>query len=564
MLHQIPFRQKIIVMAAVMSGLFLVALDQTIIATALGKIVEEFNSFSSLSWIVTAYLLTTTITVPISGKLSDLFGRRLLLLIGVAIFTLGSLLSGMAGDVNQLIWFRALQGVGGGILTSNAFTIIGDLFSPRERARWQGIIAAVFGSASVIGPVLGGYLTDPHAILWFTTSWRWTLWINVPIGIITFLLIARFCPPIIHDKKPRIDFAGAGLLGAALALTIFATDNTENIFADVLTATGWSLGVLRLVLTAIIIALVAAFVYVEQRAEEPIIPLRFFKNRNFRTVIVISLLNGAAFLGAILYLTQFNQQVFDATASQAGLMILPLVLGLGASAAGGGQLVTKTGKYKYAFIIGLAVTSVSLAALTILQPSSPYWQEAIIMVIAGAGLGFGLPILNLAVQNEFEQHDLGAVTASVQLFRSLGSTVGTAVFGSMLTAGVAASLGNLSGDPYIAQLSQNPQSSSFVQTVDANAALRLNTSDVTKEIRDGAAKAIDASVLPQPAKESAKSDFVAKQDAFGDKVKQAFSDSLHVVFWSASGLMAAATIVSLFIIERKLKGGHDDTPGLAH
>lgn len=192
MLHHISQRQKIIVMSAVMSGLFLVALDQTIVTTALGQIVEDFNAFSSLTWIVTAYMLTSTVMVPIAGKLSDIFGRRPILMIGVASFTLASLLSGIASSIDQLILFRALQGIGGGIITANAFTIVGDLFSPRERGKWQGIIGAVFGLSSVVGPLLGGFLTDPHNLLGMTTNWRWTFWINVPVGIVSFLLIARY------------------------------------------------------------------------------------------------------------------------------------------------------------------------------------------------------------------------------------------------------------------------------------------------------------------------------------------------------------------------------------
>ncbi len=563
MLHHIPLRQKVIVMAAVMSGLFLVALDQTIIATALGKIVEEFNSFNSLSWIVTSYLLTTTVTVPISGKLSDLFGRRLLLLIGVSIFTLASLLSGSAQSIDQLIWFRALQGIGGGILTSNAFTIIGDLFAPRERARWQGIIAAVFGSASVIGPLLGGYLTDPHNILGLVTNWRWTLWLNVPVGIASFLMIARYCPPIKHAKKPHIDYWGAAVLTVALSLTILATDNTEQVFRSVMDFLGLGLSELRALLAVIITGLVALLVAIERRAVEPVIPLDFFKNRNFSTIMVVALLNGAALLGAILYLTQFNQQVFGASASQAGLMLLPLVLGIGMSAAGGGQIVTRTGKYKVAFVAGLILAAISIALLSTLGPESPYWHEALIMFAAGFGLGFGLPILNLAVQNEFEQAQLGAATASVQLFRSLGSTVGTAVFGSMLTVGVAASLGNLTTDPFIKTLQSQPAASQFVAKADVNTALQLNTSDVKKRIDAGLEQGLAAQELPAAIKDKARQDFIAKQDAFANKVKQAFTDSLHSVFYVAATLMGIAALVGMFIIERPLKHLPDDAPGVA-
>ena len=212
MLHNLSIRNKLIVMGAVMSALFLVALDQTIVSTALAAIVKEFNSFSSLGFIVTAYMLTTTVTVPLAGKLSDMYGRKPLLLSGVAIFTIGSLLSGASPGVEWLIAWRALQGIGGGIITANAFTIIGDLFPVEERGKWQGMFGAVFGMSSVIGPLLGGWLTDGANIAGLVTDWRWTFLINVPIGIIATIALVRYCPKIKHDAKHKPDYLGAILL----------------------------------------------------------------------------------------------------------------------------------------------------------------------------------------------------------------------------------------------------------------------------------------------------------------------------------------------------------------
>ena len=335
--HHLTLRRKLIIMISVMASLFLVALDQTIIATALGKIVEEFNAFSSLSWIVTAYLITTTVTVPIAGKFSDLFGRRRILLIGVAVFVAGSLLSGISGSVNELILWRALQGIGGGIITANAFTIVGDLFAARERGRWQGLIGAVFGLASVVGPLLGGWLTDGQSIFGLTTDWRWTFYINVPIGIVAFILIAVYCPPLRRAAKAVIDYLGAALLSVSLAVLIIAVDNTESIFAGLLDATGLSLIGLRVILFSIVALAVAGFVYVEHKAKEPILPLRFFKNSNYVKIIIIAMLFGAAFMGSILYLTQFNQQVFGATPTESGLMLLPMVGGIMFSSILAGQ-----------------------------------------------------------------------------------------------------------------------------------------------------------------------------------------------------------------------------------
>jgi EmrB/QacA subfamily drug resistance transporter len=560
-LHNIPMRQKILVMIAVMSGLFLVALDQTIISTALGKIVEEFNSFSSLSWVVTSYLLTSTVMVPIAGKLSDIFGRRQILMIGVALFTLASLLSGSAQNIEQLIAYRAFQGIGGGILIANAFTIIGDLFSPRERGRWQGLIGAVFGLASVAGPLLGGFLTDPHSFFGLMTNWRWTFWINVPIGIISFLIIARYTPQIKHEHKPKIDYWGAGLLTVALSSLILAVDNTEKTFSSIISA-DLTVGMIQFALSAIAVLAAAGFVWAEHRASEPIIPLSFFKNRTFTTVMIVALLFGAAFLGAILYLTQFNQQVFGADATASGLMLLPMILALSATAALVGQLVTKTGKYKIPLMIGFIMATVGVFALSTLSPTSPYWHEAIMMAFVGAGLGAGMPIMNLAVQNEFEQRDLGAATSSNQLARSLGSTIGTAVLGSMLTAGLVTHLGDLNKDPYIQALQQNPAAQQLTQNPNTDTALNLNTADIRDKISDGLDQGLASSPVPAPAKEAIKKDFEQKQGDFENKVVYAFSDSLKNIFYTSAGLMLLATIGAAFIRERPLRGGHDDTPGI--
>ena len=447
--HHLPLRNKLIIMGSVMASLFLVALDQTIVSTALGKIVEEFNAFSSLSWIVTAYLLTTTITVPIAGKLSDLFGRKSILLAGVTIFGIGSLMSGLAGDINQLIWWRALQGIGGGIITANAFTIVGDLFAARERGKWQGFIGAVFGISSVIGPLLGGWLTDHQNLLGFVTDWRWTFFINVPVAIAALALIVIFCPPLRHIKKPQIDYLGAAFLTVALATIVLAVDNTDVIFRDVLSATGLTLTGLRVIMGVIIALSAAAFIWAERRSPEPILPLRFFKNRNFSLVISVSMLFGAGFMGAILYLTQFNQQVFGASPTDSGLMLLPMVAGLMIASIGSGQIISRTGKYKAFMQIGIVLATLMVALLTTLSPESSYLYEAVLMVLLGFGLGLVMPVLNIAVQNEFKQLELGVATSSVQLFRGLGSTVGIALFGAMLTAGLTTHLSDINKDPYV-------------------------------------------------------------------------------------------------------------------
>jgi EmrB/QacA subfamily drug resistance transporter len=552
--HHLSMRSKIIIMISVMASMFLVALDQTIIATALGKIVEDFNAFDQLSWIVTAYLLTTTITVPIAGKLSDLFGRRVILLIGVAVFGVGSLLSGMSGDVTQLIAARAFQGIGGGIITANAFTIIGDLFAARERGKWQGLIGAVFGLSSIVGPLLGGWLTDNQHILGLVTDWRWTFWINVPVGILAFAIIAIFCPPLKHDRKPIVDYAGAVLLSVALGTVVLAVDNTDKIFKGFLDASGWDLTSLRAVMYAIVAVSTIGFIFVERKAKEPILPLRFFKNRNYVLIMGVATLFGAAFLGSILYLTQFNQQVFGASPTQSGLMLLPMIGGLMLTSITSGQIISRTGRYKIFMQSGIVLATVMVALLATLSPSSSFVYEAVLMFILGMGLGVVMPIMNLAVQNEFEQHELGAATSSNQLFRSLGSTVGIAVFGAMLTSGLANGLTGIQNDAYVKQISQNPEASKIGNLSDANTLLNLNMPDVKKKINDGLQTSLDAqSNLPTIAKGEIISKFEMNQQDYSNKVVDAFSKSLQRIFIVSATLMFLATILVFAVKEKPLR-----------
>lgn len=557
--HSLTLRNKIIIMLSVMASLFLVALDQTIISTALGKIVEEFNAYNSLSWIVTAYLLTTTITVPIAGKVSDIFGRRNVLLVGVAIFVIGSLFGGLSPNVVDLVLWRAFQGIGAGIITANAFTIVGDLFAARERGRWQGLIGAVFGLSSVIGPLLGGFLTDGQRLFSLTTDWRWTFFINVPIGIAAFMLIAFYAPIMKRARKVRIDFLGAGLLAVFLGGLILAVDNTEQIFAGFLDVTGISLFTLRLVMYTIVAAAGVGFVLWERKTKEPILPMSFFRNKNFVLLVVTAALFGAAFMGSILYLTQFNQQVFGATPTESGLMLLPLIGGLMITSIASGQVISRIGRYKIFMQVGFVMATIGMIALTTLTPESMYIQEAIIMFFMGLGMGVAMPTLNLAIQNEFSQAQLGVATSSNQLFRSLGSTLGTAVFGAVLTGGILSNLGNVQATPYVQAVSSSSQVSRLGDINDSNTILTLNMPSVKKEITDGVIT--NFRTLPPAQADTAKAQFLSDQNDFSQIVTHAFSQSLQKIFIIAAVLMFISTVLVFLLTERPLKAAKPtDTP----
>ena len=614
-------RRKVVIMLAVMSATFLVALDSTIMSTSISRIANDFNAFSSYSWLLTSYLLTFTVAIPIGGKLSDLFGRKPMLLFGLVVFTLGSLGSAMSGSIVWLIVVRAIQGLGAGVIMANSFTIIGDLFTPRERGRWQGLISAAFGAAAVAGPLIGGFFADVNTFLG-VTGWRWSFLINLPIGLAAIVLIFALVPFLKHSKHARIDFAGAVAIAISISALVFATDSADKTFSFLIDK-GWSINAIEWILWTIVVVGACLFVLIEQRANDPIIPNRFWKNRTFTSSMVAWIFFGAAMMSFILYITQFNQQVFGASATQSGLMLLPAIAAMVATSAISGSTLTKTGRYKTIMIVGFVMLMISGYFATTLTQYSPYWYEAIWQVVAGIGLGMSMPTLNLAVQNAFRQSDLGVATASSQLFRSLGQTIGTAVLGSMLTAGVAGLIGSVPNMAFIRDLrvvantDQNKAISGMMNNsaIDANLAMSLTSSikqsDANK-IADSANKGvikidqiivaaqqqalaetaasfgISPAQLPIAARQqilmTVRQQVIAKVDDsskityaqmteiaknvkqdynnFRKKVVDAFTKQLSEIFYIVTILSATgALIVALGVKEHRLRGGTEGTPG---
>lgn len=542
MLHHLEKRQKILVIVAVMAGLFLAALDQTIVGTALPKILTEFNSLDKLTWVVTAYLLTSTIAVPISGKLSDLFGRRRLLMVGIVVFVLASMLSGIAGNIDQLIAFRALQGIGGGILMANAFAIIGDLFDARERGKWQGIFGAVFGLSSVVGPLLGGYLTDGHDLFGLMTNWRWTFYINVPVGILAFGLIAKYMPTIIDKAvKPVIDYLGAALLAVGLACLVLATSlgGTKDW--------AWDSGqIIGLFVGAAVF--LTAFIFAERSAKDPILPLRFFKNPIFNIISILFVLFGMAFFGAIIYIPTFAQLVLNFSATNSGILLLPMILGLTIGSIVVGQIVNKTGKYKIFIVTGLAVATIGVFTLHDLNPSSDYLALAWRMALAGVGLGMAMPIFNLAVQNALPQKDLGAATSSVQLFRSIGGTVGLAVMGGLLNNFLSHNLKDVSNEQFVKMMQQSGHGSQFAH-LDANSLQGVLSPQAQSQITS------QLHQLPAQVQQPTLDAF----SSFTHTLQNALASSITEVFLISAGVMGVAFLISFAVKEVPLKH-HEQVP----
>jgi len=534
MIH-LPIRQKITIMLAVMSGMLLAALDQTIVSTALPRIVSELHGLNSLSWVVTAYLLTSTISVPISGKLSDIFGRKKLILIGILVFVAGSALSGLSQNMLQLIIFRAIQGVGAGLLMSNSFAIIGDLFTPRERGRWQGMIGAVFGLSSVVGPLIGGFLTD-HA------SWRWNFYINVPVGIVAFVLITRLMPTIEGNKRQSIDYLGAGLLAACLSTLMLALVWGGNQYA-------WtSFEVMGMF--ALSAACLGSFIWVEKSyARDPILPLSLFSNRIFSISVLIMFLVGMAMFGAFLYIPLFAQGVLGRSATNSGVIMMPLVLSLVPMSIVTGQVVSRTGKYKKIAIFGMATVTVGLLSLSTLHPSSNNSDLVIRMVVAGIGLGVAMPIFNLVVQNALPHSKLGIATSSVQLFRGLGSTVGVAIMGSVLNNRLSAHLSSVAADP------ANKTIGGSLKSLDL---AHLNSNQLQGVLSPQAQHHATATIAKLPPAQqhpalSSYSHLIAG-------LKDALSSSISEVFLISGVVVSIAFFAAWFLKEIPLRGSHDEHP----
>ena len=417
----IPKNQKIAVMIGTMLAMLLSALDQTIVATAMPRIVRDLNGLEHLSWVITAYLLASTVIVPIYGKLSDIYGRKYFILSAVAIFLVGSILSGLSQNMIQLIIFRGIQGLGGGAIFANAFAIIGDLFTPRERGKWQGMFGAVFGVASVIGPGLGGWITD-------NASWRWNFFINVPVGILALAVIAFLMPKIRLDRGETrsIDYTGAIFLTVGLITLLLGLVWGGNQYP-------WNSVQIYGLLGAALLSLLI-FIRTELKAKEAILPLDLFKNPIFSVSMIIILLTGFGMFGAIFYIPLFAQMVLGVNATSSGAILTPLMLGIVGASILTGQVISATGRYKWLAVFGLALVSVAIFTLSQMGVNTTSGSLVLRMVFVGVGLGITFPIFTLSVQNAFDHSRMGVATASTQLFRSIGGTVGTAILGGVLAS----------------------------------------------------------------------------------------------------------------------------------
>jgi len=410
-------RQLHIVLGGLMLGMLLAALDQTIVATALPTIVGDLGGLNHLAWVVTAYLLTSTAVTPLWGKLSDLYGRRGTFQAAIVVFLAGSMLSGLAQNMGELIAFRAVQGLGGGGLMALAMAIVGDLVSPRERGRYQGWFGAVFALASVGGPLLGGYFTDQ-------LTWRWIFYINLPFGVAALIVTSLVLRIPFRRLEHRIDYLGSVLLVAAVTSVVLAPTWGGTTYP-------WGSGqIVGLGVAAAV--LLALFLAWEARASEPILPLRLFRNPIFTVASAITLLLGLALFGAVVYLPEYLQVVRGASAIDSGLQLIPLTLGIVIASAGSGQVISRIGRYKVFPIVGAALLAIGFWLLSHIQVDTSTTMLSWWMLVVGLGIGCILQVAVLAVQNAVAYRDLGTATSATVFFRILGGTLGTALFGAVL------------------------------------------------------------------------------------------------------------------------------------
>ncbi|MEO7586599.1 MAG: MDR family MFS transporter [Arachnia sp.] len=398
-------------------AMLLAALDQTIVATALPTIVGELHGLEHLSWVVTAYLLAATIGLPIYGKTGDVIGRKPVFIFAIVVFLIGSILSGIAQDMTQLIAFRALQGLGGGGLMIGAQAILGDIVSPRERGKYMGLIGAVFGLSSVGGPLIGGFLTD-------YLTWRWVFYVNMPLGLVALatVIFALHANRPTGKRKP-IDLLGMVLLGATSTAIVLTTSwgGTTYDWGDPV--------IVGLIIGAV--AGMALFVFVETRASDPVIPLSLFRDRNFVLPSIVGLTIGISLFVAVAYMPTFLQMVNGVTATQSGLMLIPMTIGLLFAAIISGRLISATGRYKIYPIIGTALVAVGLILLSRIDQNTPYWYLATSLVVLGLGVGAAMQNLTLIVQNSVPGEVMGTATSAQNYVRQIGASVGIAVFGSV-------------------------------------------------------------------------------------------------------------------------------------
>ncbi|MDT7688455.1 MAG: hypothetical protein QOE46_1214 [Acidobacteriota bacterium] len=493
-------RRRLAVTIGVITGMFLAALEATVVGTAMPTVIASLGGLSHYSWVFSAYLITSTITVPVWGKLSDLYGRRLFFQLGIAVFLLGSVLSGLSATMTQLIIFRAVQGLGAGALVPLGMTIIGDVYTIEERARMQAFFSGVWGLSSVVGPIVGGFITDQ-------LSWRWVFYINVPFGLAAALIMQLSLKEPKRHGRPSIDYAGAALLMASITLLMLALVEGGATLSEFASAR-------NIALLAVAVALAALFIWVERRAQDPIVPLGLFRNRVVSVSVTAGFLAGVSMFGAISFVPLFAQGALGLTATEAGSLLTPLMLSWVGLSIIGGRLLLKVG-YRPTTLVGFFILTLGFALLSMFQRATPRVWLYVDLVLIGAGLGLTMLTLVIAVQQSVARAQLGIATSLNQFSRSIGGAVGVAIMGAVLSAGLASHL---------------------------QAVARAGAGPLTPERAAELASNPNALIEPQAR--------AALPPEVLDELQESMALAIHSVFWTGTALAGLALLVCLRLPSR--------------
>ncbi|QJD84902.1 MDR family MFS transporter [Cohnella herbarum] len=516
-MEELSHKRKVTIMMAIIAAMFFSAINQTIVSTAMPRIIAILGGMEYYTWVITIYMLTSTIATVLVGKLSDIYGRKPFILAGIIFFIIGAFLSGFSTDIYQLIIYRGIQGIGAGIIMASAFTAVGDLFSPRERGKWTGIMMAVFGFSSVLGPTLGGWLVD-------NMDWKWLFWIFLPLGVVAFVMILMLFPKAERKASEKIDYLGSLFLSLTITALLlgFSWAGTKYEWAS-----SQILGLFGAALVCLVI-----FIFVQTKAKSPVLPLSLFRNDIVTLSNIIGFIMNAGMMGALIYLPFFVQGVEGISPTYSGYVTMPMSIAMVILSTVIGRLISKTGKYKRYAVMGLPIM---VAGMLIMAFMNSVWMAVVAMIVFGIGLGVGMPVFSLTVQNAVKPSELGVATASSQLFRNLGGTIGIAVMGTIMQSALKRNMEDAAASGKGVDFSK----------LDPETAKEL------------AAFQNPEMLLDQPKLEQLHQTLPADvQPVFTqmiDMLRDALSSSLTTVFLAGAALVVVATILVFFLREIPLR-----------
>ncbi|WP_432355500.1 MFS transporter [Sporosarcina sp. A2] len=528
-MNHLTAKQKVTIMIAIMTAMFFSAINQTIIGVAMPRIISRLGGMDYYTWVITIYLLTMAVATILVGKLSDIYGRKPFLLAGIGIFMVGAFLSGFSSTIFQLIIFRGITGIGGGIIMSTAFTAVGDLYLPRERAKWTGAMSGIFGVSSVLGPMMGGYIVD-HL------DWHWVFWIFLPLGFVAFVLIAKLFPKVAKREGESIDYFGSLFLTVTIVSLLLAF----SLAGEGVGKYGWSswqiIGLFALTILALI-----AFIITESKVKTPVLPLSLFKNDIVTISNIAGFLLGAGMMGIMIYTPFFIQGVKGISPSGSGYIMMPMSITMVFATTFSGGFMTKTGKYKGLAIIGLAIGAVGIFLMSYITINTSVALIILYLCIVGIGLGLSMPVFSLTVQNAVSLRQLGVASASSQLFRSLGNTVGIGIFGAVMSSVMVKKMTSAFSGQTDGGLSNLPPEEAGKIGQLMNPEILLDTPRL-EQVK----ASIPADIQP-----------IAEQ--LVGTVKGVFSEALTTTFFVAACIMVAGAIVAVFLRAIPLVSANDSS-----